>query len=274
MGSACQNRRATHQGIVVLKHVALWSLVLLVGRACSSSPTSPTPSPGPDPVTGSPSLMILAPTDAVTLGGSLALAAELREQSGQRTKVTPQWSSSMPSIASIDQSGSVAGLTLGSTTITAVYQNLSASQALLVVNDFSGTWRGEYVVEQCNQLSGEGSSYCRFIVGVAFPFQLSLTQQGQQVSGTVNFYSTGGRLGLTGPATGTSNESGTLELSGTAGSVTVEQPETRATEWRLTLGAGNTLDGRFVADREFRNFFGPVKSREECIIRSAQRVTP
>jgi len=185
--------------------------------------------------------------------------------------------SSDPAVATIDASGVLRGRMFGSVTVTAVYNEYQASQDVAVVEDFAGSWRGFYTIEKCARLTGGGSSYCRFVLLAALPFELSVVQSGRRISGSMRLYDSIGRLLLSGAIDGVSDSSATLHVTATVRSVAgSEQPEvTTITDWSSVLSVDKTaMTGQFVKNLSFTNAFGPQTSREECSIRSAVRLDP
>lgn len=245
------------------------TVALLVGGAMSAcgSPTAPTPP------SAAPTLFIVSTADGVVVGGQMTLTATLVTGAADRRTVTATWSSSAPDVASIDTAGNVTGRRLGTTTITAAFDNQSAKLDLSAVNDYAGTWKGQYVVTDCTRQSGNGSSYCRFIIGQPLNLELSINQRGTTVTGTLSFVDTRGMPLTTGPLSGESTVTGELRLTARVRSVGPEQPETTdVADWTSSLTPDQSqMTGRFVKNREFVNAFGPQKSREVCELRSASR---
>jgi hypothetical protein len=137
----------------------------------------------------------------------------------------------------------------------------------------SGVWRGTYRIETCRRVSGSGSSYCRFVLGAAVPFELRATQTGQAVTGRLSFFSTGGTLLLTGEASGVVEASGEIRLTAVVRSVPGAEGEetTRIDGWRSRVSSDGVMSGEFTRHRSFTNAFGPQVSDEGCRIVSAAR---
>jgi hypothetical protein len=247
----------------------------VVGCSTNSAATTPTSVPSPPfsvspPPGGSVELEIVASVNAVVLGHTLTLSL-VAHDGGEKRTLEADWSTSNSSVASVNPRGVVNGISLGSTVITASFGGQSTTMALNVVHDFSGTWRGQYVVEKCTRLSGAGTSYCRFTLGAVVPFDLSLTQLGARVSGTMNSYTTTGEPRLTGSIQGLSGPDGELGFSGSLQNLGAE-PESTLIEWKSAFAqTTQSMTGSVVRNREFTNAFGLQKSREECVIRSAAR---
>lgn len=168
-------------------------LVTLVVTACGgeSTPTAPTSTAAPAAPTVS-SLRIDG-ADAVRTAFSSDYTATAVLSNGTTQTVTPTWSSSASSVASVDGNGRVTGQSHGSATLTATHQGATATKIISVVANFGGQWSGRYVLRACDQ-SGVflAIEYCQEIgpVGSTGPITLSLTQGGtdqNQVSGTISF---------------------------------------------------------------------------------------
>jgi len=261
------------------RQIVLWLSVVLCASACSrgdSIATAPTPAsipPSPAPLPQASEFRIVASTEGVIVGRTVALAVVAIDPDGRRRGVAAEWSTNNSTVAAPGgESGVINGVSVGSATITATFERTSLTYTLNVVPDFAGTWRGQYVVQRCTWISGPGSSYCRFILGAAIPFSLALTQQGQLISGTINFYDTANRLLTSGVVEGRSTASGYLEIGGTVRSVEAGDEITLVADWKSLLWQGvGSMTGDFVKNREFTNAFGRQKSREDCVIRSATR---
>jgi len=121
-------------------------LLLLVAVACGGSPTSSPGSGG-----GTLSGLLVQPTSAQTLmisapGGTLQLGAYMRNTDpyggGGLLPVTAAWSSSMTSVASVDQTGLVTAMAMGSTVITASSAGASGAATVTVGGMMSTTASG------------------------------------------------------------------------------------------------------------------------------------
>jgi len=184
-------------GLVIL-------LLTLVVAACGgeeSTPTAPTSTAAP--AAPSVSALRIDGADAVRTGLSSDYTVTAVLSNGTTQAVTPTWSSSAASVASVDGSGRVTGQSHGSATLTATHQGATTTKSISVVTNFGGQWSGRYVMRACDQ-SGVFTivGYCQSLgpVGSTGPITLSLTQGGadqSQVSGTISF---GGNL--TGNVTG------------------------------------------------------------------------
>jgi len=167
----------------------------------------------------------------------------------------------------------VLGVSLGTATIRATFEALSAQRSLRVVPDYAGTWSGEYRIAGCTWTSGRGPDFCRPILHSRSPLKVALNQAGAQASGTLEFYSSGGALVESGSVDGSIDESYTLLLSGMTRSVDPVHPsETTVADWRTRLIEDDKgMIGRFVRNMTFINAWGPQQSRMECEIIRLER---
>lgn len=78
------------------------------------------------------SLSVTLSSSSVMVGTAVTVTATATYTDGVSETVTPTWTSSDPSVASVSASGLIATLTAGSVTITASYEGQSASAGLVV----------------------------------------------------------------------------------------------------------------------------------------------
>jgi len=109
---------------------------------------------------------------------------------------------------------------------------------------FSGTWRGEHVVQSCTPV---GWLECYTLVpGTAYPIEVTLSQQGTSVSGAVLLGS------YTVPVSGTVS-SGTVSLTGSLDApVSGGHVTTRIVSWAATRDAVGRMHGSFQVVEEAR----------------------
>lgn len=104
-----------------------------------------------------------------------------------------------------------------------------------------GTWSGRYIVQRCDGTGSVQDYFCSSTRGVyppgtSLPISLSLTQNGNAVSGTLS-------LGqVTGVVNGTITGDGTLVLQGTA---TSGQSTAQLSSWSTTVNA-TSMEGTFT----------------------------
>jgi hypothetical protein len=254
-----------------VKFFSFLALGLLVGSCQDPTLPSSIP-PAPDVLT------IVPPVEGLKLGSTQMLTAVLVSGDRTRRTVPASWSSDAPEIATVSDDGRVRGISLGKATIRATFEALSALQQLRVVPDYEGAWSGKYCITNCTRLSGDGPSYCRFVVGCnsPVPLRITLTQNGSSVAGALEFYDNVNHLLEAGAVDGWIDDAGALALTGTTRSVEPVHPsETTLSDWSTALtNDGSQMTGRFVRNLSFQNFWGPQKSREECKIVTLERSRP
>jgi Bacterial Ig-like domain (group 2) len=167
--------------------LAIVSVVLTTG--CNGkNPAGPSPPAAPT-VTG----LVITGLDAVLTGVSTTYTATATLSDGTRA-VTPEWSSSNTNVASVDSAGHLSGRAHGSTDVTASYAGLTASKTVQVVNNYAGTWEGQYIIRACTDsgdLTNRDGGWCRKgpgRVGTVGGIHLTLVQSGKnlsEITGTV-----------------------------------------------------------------------------------------
>ena len=129
---------------------ALWRrcttyAALVLFAACSggeSATGTPTPPPPPVSVVGA---VVVSPASAsVTVGSTVALAATVRDASGNEVSgKTVQWTSGNVAVATVSSSGTVTGLTAGTVTITASVDGKSGAASVVVSAVVPGELRAD-----------------------------------------------------------------------------------------------------------------------------------
>ena len=133
---------------------------------------------------------------------------------GTRRTATATWTSNSPQVAVVDTNGRLEGRAHGSTVLTASFLGRQASRTVQVVNNYSGSWSGQYVVRACDK-SGQHDrdGGCRGVVGLEAVVRLRLKQTGgtmREVGGTLEL----GGVGFGGPVRGVVTAVGRLNLDG------------------------------------------------------------
>ena len=105
---------------------ALGTVMLIFGLACSD-PGTVTPDPVPASVT------VALAQSTVDQGTHITATAVVRDADGEVMTSEVEWSSSKPSIATIDQSGKITAVLIGSTVIVAKAGGKSGSAVVFVV---------------------------------------------------------------------------------------------------------------------------------------------
>ena len=222
-------------------------LLLLAGAACGSdsAPTAPTPAA---PAAPTVSALRIDGSDALRTGMASDYTVTATLSNGTTQAVTPAWSSSNSTIATVDGNGRVTGQAHGQVTLTASHQGASATKSVSVVANFGGQWSGRYVMRACDQ-SGvfTAVAYCQGLgpVGSSGPITLSLTQGGNdqsQLSGTIGF---GGIL--TGSVTGNVTADARMVIGGSFNVVASGVAFTfRVGGWESRLSGPSNMTGRWA----------------------------
>jgi hypothetical protein len=159
--------------------IAVVVLIALAAGCQGKNPAAPSQSAA-QIVTG----LVINGVDAVVTGSvnSYTLTATLSD--GTTRAVTPTWTSSRTDVASVDSAGRLDGLSHGATTLTASYMGGTASKTVQVVNNYGGTWVGQYVIKACDQSGYFERAGCESSgrVGQVLPITLALSQTGSTKS--------------------------------------------------------------------------------------------
>jgi len=254
------------------RFMRITTLIMFAGLiiACRSS-TGPSPLPSPAPA--SDTLVIVPAITGLKVGETQTLNAVIVP--GQRS-VAPSWSTDAADVVTIQPDGVVHGARLGSSTIHAVYQALSASLALRVVPDYSGSWSGQYHVTGCVRAAGNGPDNCKFDLaagGSVLPFAFTLGQNGDAPTGTLQFMdNTGQQVVETGPVSGTIDTLNALSLAGTTYTTDPSEPRQRTLSgWSTSLATDGGMVGRFTEIRDFQNAWGRQQIKLDCELVNVRR---
>jgi len=234
-----------------LKTLTIAVSLSLAGSVTGCNPAAPTPM-------NHLTLTIRPSDDALKIGETTSFSAWIRNPDGAERQVTARWISENAAVMSIDNNGIARALTLGSTRISATFEQLEVARVFHVLSDFSGVWTGFTTWTDCVRLSGSGPSPCNFTTTGGFTTTLRLTQTHRIVSGDMTVYADR----TNGPVSGTVDDSNTLTLTGTLTNL-----GNRATvtimSWGSTLDLdGNRQSGHFIARVEFVNGFGQQVDNE------------
>jgi hypothetical protein len=158
----------------------LVALVCAWLAACSDDTTTPT---NPSPQPGATTLAITPQTDFLTIGTIAPLQATLTDSSGSRV-VAADWSVDDGRIAGVDRQGRVTALASGTTNIRAAFQQRTATLAVRVAPDYSGSWSGPMRVTACTNPT---PTICQtnYPVGTQYVARVTLAQSRDQVVGTL-----------------------------------------------------------------------------------------
>ena len=182
----------------------LLAAAALGAGACSNDNNSSITAPATATAAITPSTTVLqiAQTQTYTL-------------SATTTPTTVTWTSSDPSVMTIDSGGTATAMKVGAATITALGDaSQTATLTVQVVPVYQGNWTGTATVLACTDLSGfTAAGYCARNLGAAQPVTLSLTQSGLAISGTMT--KAEGANSINGSVTGVVGLFGDITLTGT-----------------------------------------------------------
>jgi len=202
-------------------------LILALGlSACNSStPTAPTPPPAPpvSPLPPASSIVRISVTGGswiVSGGNPLQLNARVYTGTGQTEYLDGTehvaWSTDPPDGATVDRLGRLTATAPGSFMVIATVGDTSGRISVRSVPDYTGNWAGEFIVTACSGaldfrdcsriMFGEGGLGSRN----RYPFTLALSQELDQVTGTLREIRSFGDLAI--PMRGFVRVSGALVL--------------------------------------------------------------
>ena len=192
---------------------------LMIAALVAACDDKPSPA-GPTPPVAS---LVITGAEYVLTGSTTAYTATVTLSDGSTRIVMPSWSTSAAGVATVDNAGRLDGRTHGSTTLAAAYEGRSASKTVQVVNNYAGSWSGQYIVTACNDsgiftdgiLGGSfiDVPWCQAVsrIGSVHSFAFTLSQSGTTYS------EIRATFGLdTHPITGIVTADGRLKLEGTS----------------------------------------------------------
>jgi hypothetical protein len=204
-------------GMGPVKGIAAVVLMALAAGCHGKNPGAPSESPAQSAAIATG--LFINGVDAVLTGSVTSYAVTATLSDGTTRTVTPAWTSSNPGVGSVDGSGRLDGRAHGSTTLTASYLGRDVSKTVNVVNNYGGTWTGQYIIRACDDsgdLKDHDGGWCqsRVPVGTVWSIRLVLSQTASDLS------EIGGTLGLADvdvqdKITGVVTADGRLSLTGT-----------------------------------------------------------
>jgi hypothetical protein len=111
------------------------SLVALCLLVACGDPTGPSVN----------SVVLSTGTFSVSVGGTKQLGVTLRDAENNLTGTTAEWSSSNPALATVDQTGKVTGVAVGTVQITASAGGKSSTANATVTSMPTGPWQGTLI---------------------------------------------------------------------------------------------------------------------------------
>ena len=243
----------------------LLSTLALGGCGDEAGPTQPS------------SPLTIAGPDAILTGGSSNYNARANRSDGTIQIVTAAWTSSDPSVATVDSNGLVMGRSHGSITLSASWAGgrVIASKAVNVINNYGGDWSGTSVHASCEESADFDAQWSpaddqvghspRCVGNILNVDTLRVSQGGQNLSHVSGFlfdYSHPiNDQGVSIPVTGEVTNDGRLILAGAT--TLVGQPVVKG-GWRFGI---NGWDTRLVSAGEMRGLWaqdltGPSGARQ------------
>lgn len=217
---------------------------------------------GKSPIAPEPTLVSIAidpGSPEVGVGAIAQLAARARFSDGTTEAATVTWSVTPNSVATVTTAGQLLGVRLGIATVRAVHSSGLTAAALVNVvasasvpippqSDMSGLWSGQYTLDRCTRVSGDGPDSCRFIEGARRPIALQVSQNGSKLTGQLTIDAL-----VTGPITGWRDAFGFHVIFGTlTGTGELAGFSFELTEWDAkTTIALNSLTGTFEGIQRF-----------------------
>lgn len=194
--------------------IAVVAIIALAVGCHGKIPAAPSQT-GAQTVTG----LVINGVDAVLTGSVTSYTVTATLSDGTTQTVTPAWSSSDPGVGRVDSTGRLDGRAHRSTNLIASYSGRDAYKTVRVVNNYAGTWTGQYVIRACEDsgdLNDHDGGWCRsrVRVGTVWFVRLVLSQTGSNLSeigGTLGL----GDVNIGDKIAGVVTADGRLSLSGT-----------------------------------------------------------
>lgn len=230
---------------MMFRHIAACITVVLSAACGGSTPTSPNQTVV--------SLSIDPVPREIGVGTSMQLTARAHYSNGSMETATVVWSVTPNSVATVTSTGQVFGVRLGIATVLAAHASglTAAVQVDVVANpsipispasEMSGLWAGDYTLDVCRRVSGDGPEKCRFLLGSRRPVALQVSQTGTRLNGQLTLDSS-----LVGAVSGWRDAFGFHVLFGTlSGHGVLDGFMLELTKWDAkTTIATNSLTGTF-----------------------------
>ena len=237
-----------------MRQVNLMAVIVLIALAAGchdKNPAAPSQLAG-QTVTG----LVINGVDAVLTGSVTSYTVSATLSDGTTRTVTPAWTSSDPRVGTVDSTGRLDGRAHGSTNLTASYEGRSVSKTVQVVNNYAGTWNGNYVIRACadsGDLTDHDGGWCqtRVRVGTVWPIRLVLSQTANNLSeirGTLGLRDVDVEDKITGVVTadGRLNLTGTLHILDFYGEFVLGTVQIQT--WDTNLGGPGVMTGRWSQD--------------------------
>lgn len=226
-----------------------------LGVACAggSTPTAPSAT-GPVVAAATLQRLSIGGSASVDVGQQITLTTQAVWSDGATRSAPITWTSSIPTVASVNSSGVVVGVRAGTTTITATSAGVSSTAGVTVFPDYAGAWRLTIRATTCGPSVG-GVIACVGTNGInqegftTLALTLARTDP-SQYRGSYRNVSVNGFL-WEGSVTAKAAGDGWLEVSGRIVSSRVSSNNTpfnligEVSQWLSRLSSSGTMTGNY-----------------------------
>lgn len=198
--------------------LALWSGAACVFFALSASCGKSASLADQLKPSGTVTLTALAiAVNTPSVGGGVQATAVATFSNGSTSPVASGFGTDAPSVATVNSSGSVTGVSIGDVTIFVDYQGMRASKRVHVLPGYSGVFVGTYAVGTCVSTGGFFSTNPaeNFCTDFSPGRMLQIAEQNTQSADLTTLTGLFALGGAQGTGTGTTSASGVLSYSGT-----------------------------------------------------------
>ncbi len=250
--------------------IAVVVLIALAAGCHGKNPAAPSQSAA-QIVTG----LVINGVDAVLTGSVTSYTVTATMSDGTTRTVTPAWASSDPGVGTVDSTGRLDGRAHGSTNLTASYLGRDVSKTVYVVNNYGGTWVGQYVIKACDQSGYFERAGCESSgrVGQVLPITLTLSQTGgtkSEIRGTLvlnPFLYLRGVIGrIEQNITGVVTEDGRLILGGSSTIQSWDDTYTfQVGEWNTNVSGPGVMTGHWTQTLGVLGYAGKAFQENELV---------
>jgi hypothetical protein len=177
--------------------------------------------------------------DFVLIGESLQFTATVRFSDGTSQSQPGTWGSDTPTVAVVDSTGAVTGVTWGKATIYVDIQGHRGTRLLTVMPNYKGQWHGFIILDACRQNGAfRDNGFCDVApAGSGDTITLDVTQARTSLSGTIDLG------GYSGSVTGSVLDDGSTTLAST---ISAEGLVLTIQDWSVRSAQPGVLTGTFT----------------------------